>query len=259
MEKDDSTKTRVVPVFDRLLERDATGGFWLRQLMSLGSRASFATVPEELGPITNSLPTWGRGLEEKLPPPMMLLEWLVQNVSSEAVTNSDSKDETRRRRQALADGDSETLNEALYRLRQLQVGKPVGKGWFILEGNTSPDAFIETNTFILVVEGKHTESNLTSYTTWMKHRPQLIRHMDAATDVAQGRSVFGLLLVEGNPDDPMFVPEKWTLGLEQHIQPDRLAQSLPHRSLRRRQNIASSILGAATWQRVCSEFSITVS
>ena len=190
---------------------------------------------------------------------MRLLEWLVQNVSSEAVTNRGSKCETQRKRQALADGDSETLNEALCRLRQLQVGKPVGKEWFILEGNSSPDAFIETNTLILVVEGKHTENYLTLDTKWMKHRPQLIRYMDAATDIAQGRSVFGLLLVEGNPDDPLSVPEKWKLGLEQHIQPDRLAQSLPHRSLRTRQNIASGILGAATWQRVCSEFSLTVS
>ena len=37
--------------------------------------------------------------------------------------------------------------------------------------------------------------------------------MDAAQVVAKGRGVLSLLLVEGEADDPMTVPEKWTRGI----------------------------------------------
>ena len=187
---------------------------------------------------------------------MGLLEWLVQNISTEAVAKSGSQGETREKRLALADGDPEVLCEALYNLRQLSAGKSVPRKWFILEGPSYPDAFLETDTLILVVEGKRTEKSLETETTWMEYRPQLIRHMDAAQVVARGRGVLSLLLVEGEADDPMTVPEKWTRGIEQHLQPDLLASCLPHRSDRECQNIASGVLGIATWQRVCDEFSI---
>ena len=141
-------------------------------------------------------------------------------------------------------------------MRQLPVGKPVPKKWIILEGNSSPDVFLETDTFVLVVEGKRTETYPTNHTGWMQYRPQLIRHMDGACEVAKGRVVLSLLLVEGFADDPMTVPEKWTRSIEQYLQPNRLALSLPHRSASEQQEIAAGVLGAATWQRVCDEFSI---
>lgn len=256
MGKCDSSKTRVVPVFNHLLELDRTGAPWLDRLIRLGSRTDLATVPPALGQVMNSLPSWGKGNEKPLPAPKELHEWLVQNISPEAVGKNEVTEKSQKKRVALAAGDPEVLSEALFCLSQVPAGKVLRAKWFIFEGPSKPDAFFVTSTFILVVEGKRKETSLDTETTWMANRPQLIRHMDGAMAIAEGRTVLSMLLVEGDSDDPMTVPLKWTRELEEHLQPDQLALSLPHRSDIERQIIVNGVLGIATWQRVCSEFSI---
>jgi hypothetical protein len=128
--------------------------------------------------------------------------------------------------------------------------------WFVLEGDSFPDAFLETEALVLVVEGKRTERSTTTKTKWMKKRSQLIRHMDAAWEVAAGRTVLGLLLVEGEEENPLAVPKQWARASDNQLCPDLLDPSLPHRTDEERQAIAAGVLGVATWQRVCHEFSI---
>lgn len=252
MGKYDSTKTRVVPVFDHLLNLDCTGVLWLERLIRLGTRANVATVPQDIGPlISDHLPSWGKN-ERALSSPQGLLEWLVRNISKRQLTKSRNKGKTLEKRKALANGDPATLCEALCHLR---AGKR-GKEWFVLEGESYPDAYLETDTLVLVVEGKRTEPYPKNDTVWMQYRPQLIRHMDAAWEVAEGRAVLGLLLVEGKVDNPLSAPKKWSRDSEKNVQQEQLASSLPHRSAQERQEIASGVLGVATWQRVCHEFSI---
>lgn len=252
MGKNDSTKTRVAPVFDHLLNSDCTGTHWLERLIRLGTRADVATVPQDVGAlVTNHLPSWGQN-ERPLSPPLELLEWLVRNITKEQVGKSSDQGETLKKRKALASGDPDVLCEAI---RLLREGKR-GKEWFVLEGPSRPDAYLVTDTLVLVVEGKRSETSPTNYTTWMPNRPQLIRHMDAAWEVAAGRAVLGLLLVEGMTYDPLPVPKKWLRASERQLQHDQLAASLPHRSDQERLEIGAGILGAATWQSVCHEFSI---
>lgn len=253
--KHDSSKTRVVPVFNHLLELDRTGVAWLDRLIRIGSRIDLTTVPVELGQVTNSLPSWGKGNEEPLPAPNELHEWLVGNITLEAVIENPVSEESQEKREALAAGDPEVLSEALYCLSRVPAGKVLRAKWYIFEGPSKPDAFIVTDNVILVIEGKRKDS-LATRTKWMEYRPQLIRHMDGAMAIAGGRTVLSLLLVEGKSDDPMTVPVKWTRELEKHFQPDMLALSLPHRSDEERQLIVNGVLGIATWQRVCNEFSI---
>ena len=249
MGKNDSTKTRVVPVFDHLWNSDCTGTKWLERLIRLGTRAD---VSQDVGAlIPDHPPSWGQN-ERSLSPPLELLEWLVRNITKEQVDKSGDKGEKRKKRKALASGDPEVLCEAI---RLLREGKR-GKKWFVLEGESRPDAYLETDSLVLVVEGKRREPSPTNYTAWMPYRPQLIRHMDAAWEVAEGRVVLGLLLVEGKTYDPLSVPQKWLRDSEKHLQHDQLASSLPHRSDQERQEIGAGVLGAATWQRVCHEFSI---
>ena len=252
MGKKDSTETRVVPVFDHLLSSDYTDTQWLERLIRLGTRADVATVPQDIGAlIPDHLPSWGQN-ERSLSPPLELLEWLVCSITKEQVGKSGDKGETRKKRKALASGDPDVLCEAL---RLLREGKR-GKKWFVLEGPSRPDVYLETDTLVLVVEGKRKEPSPTNDTEWMQYRPQLIRHMDAAWEAAERRVVLGLLMVEGKTDDPLSVPKKWLQDSERHLQHDQLASSLPHRSDQERQKIGAGVLGAATWQRVCHEFSI---
>lgn len=189
--------------------------------------------------------------ERRLDPPLSLLRWLAGNISCVSVNRSGDKGEIRSKRQALACGDPEVLCEAL---EQLDAGKTKsGKGkWWVLEGPSSPDVFLESNSIVFVLEGKRKEGSITTKTTWMAERNQLIRHMDAAWEVSRGRKVFGMLLVEGDENDPFSVPEKWLLA-----DIKLLESSLPHRSTEVQQKLKNGILGVATWQRVCREFEIS--
>ena len=248
----DSSKTRVAPVFDHLLKSDRSGVSWLKRLLRLGTRADVAAIPKDIGVLVKDHKSWWGQNERALLPPLGLLEWLVHNISCKLVDqNRNQAEETRRKRRALACGDPDVLCEALRRLQAGEIKSGSGK-WFVLEGPSSPDAFLETDTLVLVVEGKRTESSNTTDTTWMGKRNQLIRHMDAAWEVAKGRAVLGLLLVEGKANDPMSVPKKWL-----RADTDLLVPSLPHRSGEVRQKIKNGFLGVATWQRVCYEFNIT--
>lgn len=252
MGKSNSSTTRVAPVFEHLLNSDRCGASWLECLLRLGTRADVAAIPKDFGVLVPHHPSWwGPKSECRLTPPLKLLKWLVCNISCESVSKSGDKCEILRKRQKLACGDPEVLSEALRRLEAGETKSGRGR-WWVLEGPSSPDAFLETNTLVLVVEGKRTEKSITTKTKWMGKRNQLIRHMDAAWEVAEGRAVLGLLLVEGKVNDPMSVPKKWL-----QADTDLLVPSLPHRSGEVRQKIENGILGVATWQRVCYEFNIT--
>jgi hypothetical protein len=248
----DSSRTRVAPVFDRLMASDPTGRSWLPKLLALGSSSSEAAWPRGPGDLAPGHPHyWGTG-EARLPAPASLLEWLVENVSPEAVDASDDKGETLKKRRLLARGDPDTVAEALRRLRAGERGRK----WFVLEGESAPDALLETDRLILVVEGKRTEPTATTKTKWMPRRSQLLRHMDAAFEKANGRTVLGLLIVEGQQPNPLEVPVNWAAVCSETVSPDLLEASLPHRSPAEREQLRQGILGAATWQRVCQTFDL---
>jgi len=248
----DSSMTRVAPIFDILMDSDPTGASWLHRLIRLGSRAGEVILPIPLGRLRHDHGRlWGSG-ERALPAPRSLLEWLVRNISEEAVESTRDTGETLEKRRALARRDSDVISDALTRLRNNERGR----NWWVLEGESRPDAMVVTDRLVLVVEGKRTERFPTSQTKWMAKRSQLIRHMDAALETADGRLVLGMLLVEGEPPDPTVVPERWALASADHLRHDLLAASLPHRSGEERQRIANGFLGFATWQLVCNEFGI---
>ena len=190
----DSSKTRVAPVFDRLFDCDPTGAVWLDRLIRLGSRASEVDLPSPVGELVPGHLRWWERNERRLSPSLGLLEYLVRNITAEKVMESRTSEKTRRKRLALARRDLDVVQEALTRLRAGEKGKE----WFVLEGESRPDAYIETDSIVLVVEGKRTERSTTNKTTFMPWRSQLIRHMDTAWEVADGRRVLACIIREGS-------------------------------------------------------------
>jgi hypothetical protein len=252
MGANNSSTSRVVPVFDRLIRLDSAGRSWLNRLLRLGHRSAEIALPNDVGALDPARgPTWGEK-EKPLQPPVGLLEWLVRNVPDELIERSTGSTETKQKRRALADGDPATIEEAFRRLRAGERGRR----WFVLEGASYPDAFLETERIVLVVEGKRTERSTTTKTTWMPKRSQMLRHMDAALEIAKGRPVFGLFLLEGERSDPLVVPDAWRRACDETCDRLTLEESLPHRSEAERAKIAGGVLGAATWQRVCADFGL---
>lgn len=249
MGKLDSSKTRVVPVFDELRRRDPLGEMWLERLLSLptgvASRASRTATP----PIRES--RWGE--EKSLHPPMSLLRWMIDhpNQLTKPADFEKRSQTTQEKRSALLNGDPATREEAL---RLLEGASAPTSVWYVLEGHTRPDAFLATDDALIVVEGKRTERGATTTTTWLADRSQMLRHLDCAWDIREGRRVYGFYVVEA--EDGVAVPSKWWDEVAETVAERTRKASPPHRSPETQETIADGFLGVCTWQHVCREFDI---
>lgn len=66
----------------------------------------------------------------------------------------------------------------------------------IFEGKTSPDIFIETDKYIIVIEAKWTEKRTTKSTTYLENRDQLIRHIEGAINYNSEKDVIAFYIVD---------------------------------------------------------------
>lgn len=241
-----SSRTRVVPVFDALFDSDPSGRTWLGPLLGLAN----PQAPVDVGTVAPDVMRFLGDDEKPLPAPKSLLRWLITHLDVRPDPNARDANETSRRRGRLADRDPATIAEAL----RLLDGNPSGPAWYVLEGPSYPDVYIETDRAVIVVEGKRTEPVPTTATTWMAERHQMLRHIDAAWDGRGGRDVYGILIVEGVDDGS--VPDPW-LSYPAALRNDRvLAASLPHRTDAERAAIARAFLGVTTWQQVSRRFGL---
>ena len=167
----DSSLTRVGPVFDQLLELDGSGRAWLPRLLRLPSRrGELSPPPSDCGRLESY--RWNREdctlKEAQLDPPRSLLRHLVRNPVPSIIEGA-MGDDTRAKRRALLKDDSAVLAEALSLLEETPI--PVKK-WYVLEGRSQPDAFLETDSCVVVVDGKRTEPEATTHTMAMPGRHQ---------------------------------------------------------------------------------------
>lgn len=254
MGKNNSSKTRVQPLFDQLYAKDGKGRSWLPRLLQLPAAGSSVDWPRDVDyEIVSS------GWESRIPgkkefaldPPVSLLSWLIRH-PRQPVSGSLSDDpEKRRKREEWIERSPERLMEALRLLRN----NPQREDWYIFEGPSQPDVYIETRNLIVVIEGKRTEPKPTTNTKWMPGRHQMLRHLDCAWEVKGQKQIIGFFIVEGLGES-MDVPAMWTNFSRETISTRAIATSLPHRGPEEQAGIAAAFCGVTTWQRVCIEFDI---
>ncbi len=245
--KRDSSKTRVVPVLDRLYASDMSGRSWLPRLLRLPTGGNLLDSLTGLD-FTIQEARWGDD-EKKLDPPVSLLSWLIRHPRMPSDGNLSSDPAKARKRQELIEGSDVRLQEALRLLRD----NSNGEDWHLFEGRTQPDVFIQTPNLIIVVEGKRTEAETTKDTKWMSGRHQMLRHIDCAWEIKGRRGVIGFFIVEGD-EGALDVSAFWMNQARITVSPDVVASSLPHRGPEEQKAIASCFAGVTTWQRVCAEF-----
>jgi hypothetical protein len=253
MGKNDSSHTRVAPVFNQLLAQDPTSVTWVPRLLTLPRLDG--RPPYRLGSNTRPLTARGWGASEyRLSPPRTLLRWMVRNAAQLQPTTLGSSAVTIAKRQALLQRDHATVAEAL-----AYLARPVypAKAWYVLEGLSQPDVYLETPEVLVVIEGKRTEAGPTTYTSWMPRRHQMLRHLDCAWEIRGQRAVLGFFIVEGlDGADAVAVPAHWQIAARATITPPALDDSLPHRTSTERLAIADSFLGVTTWQQLCATFQL---
>jgi hypothetical protein len=253
----DSSYTRVAPVFDQLLRLDTSGQSWIPRLLRLprvGDEQKRLAL-QNCGRLRSY--NWKRqdnSLDEKkLSPPRELLRWLIQNPGPHIAAGNLS-DETKRKRAAIVCGDRAVIEDALVKLKESALP---GKAWYILEGTTQPDVYLETDRCIIVIEGKRTELGPTTKTTYMGARHQMLRHLDCVWDSRGTKEVYGFFIVSGGEKSKnLKVPPLWVKAAIDTIDRRTLNLSMPHRTEKERQGLAQAFLGCTTWQAVCNEFNL---
>lgn len=238
-------KTRVAPVFDMLRGRDPTGATWLPVLLDLGSRKDACRIPA-FSPLATDHPAWWGKNERRLRAPASLLRWLVQNLNPPDRESEWGSDEVKTKRELLVAKDPDTIAEAL----RLLESTPRARAWYVLEGASAPDVILETETFVLVIEGKRAEAAATSATAWMPRRSQILRDMDNAYDIPGSRAVLGLMIVE-ECDEVTFAPtQHWLDEAANQVSKEMVEASLPHRTAAVRQQLIDGYLGVTSWRAI---------
>lgn len=121
------------------------------------------------------------------------------------------------------------------------------KNFFILEGKTFPDLYIETDDLIILAEGKWTEKNTTTKTTYLKNRNQMTRHIQCALEYAKGRKVYAFYIVdEGFLKKNTYIENKKSFKIK--------ALDDQTIKLKNKNKILESYKGYTTWQKIESVF-----
>jgi hypothetical protein len=244
----DSSLTRVRPFFGALIVRDPTGKSWLGGL--LGStphgEAVLGAALRAPGKLESGLTTRAMNgrlgcFEFGVAPSKQLLRWYVEHPDKLVWPKGKTySTETVRMREALLcgkdPGRAEAQSQAL-ELLQTRTGET--RGWWRFEGTSMVDCVLMTPQLVVTIEGKRTEP-LSAATDWYPKRSQLVRNLEAAKQLANGRPWATMILSE----DPL--PEGTDSGLS-----TLLPTSAPHLDNAGREQLRRHYLGNLTWQQAC--------
>lgn len=190
--------------------------------------------------------------EKKIPPSKSLLIWMLQNLSdlnkvdNYGVDSIDS--ETYKRRKLLFSGDIKSIDEAISIIQT--KSKLPERDWYIFEGNTFPDIFIETTDSVFVGEAKRTEKDITTKTKWLSQRDQLIRHIDSLSD--QPKKIYSFYILEKEEYLKGFYKDR----MELYSTKDYFILNLKHRDDSIIERAFNSFIGFVFWDDIADCFNI---
>lgn len=259
-----SSITRVRPVFQQLLHKDPTGATWLTDLLDLAprkakSRSDAIAKPgillEEVSKTRRYSDYILRGFgleqpidlgncfEKSLPPPEKFLKWLIQNLGRLIEPGDKRLKYLTDNRKDLFDTNRPEAQRAAIAagLNLLNTLKARGSArqWWAFEGFTEVDCYLETDTLVLLIEGKRTE-RLSAATLWFPKRQQIVRNLEVAAEIArQKRKDFAVLLIAEDIID-------FNLA-------DELVLGLPHLDANALLELDEHYLGCITWQALCKQ------
>lgn len=256
-----SSLTRVQPIFDELLDRWPDGDHWLGELWDMAAltRPGVAlSKPVGLDKLLASETPPARAArlrtvyERTVAPPAAFLQWLLENPQRMQIKdpfNFGAKSvEARQWRSKLFSGDKRLVSEAqevgLNQLRKRLAQRGRNK-WWAFEGFSHIDCCLITSQCALFVEGKRTES-VSPSTWWFQQRSQLWRNVEAAKEFAGPKQFAVILAVESEADG--------TTALANAA--SSLDGSYPHLTNEQRAELSRHLVGFVTWPEVVTRFGL---
>lgn len=117
--------------------------------------------------------------------------------------------------------------------------------WYMFEGFTNPDIFIEGEDYVIVCEGKWTEPHITTTTTYLssagEYRNQMVRHIQGALNYTNKR-VYAFYIVDAE------------CGYLEDLCKESFARQLDCETIRlddsEKMAIADAFYGFTTWQAI---------
>lgn len=191
--------------------------------------------------------------EKKIPPSKSILIWMLQNLNTlnkvvnYGTTNINS--ETYKKRSELFSGNIKLKEEAINTIKT--INKLPEKSWFIFEGYTSPDIFIETSNSIFIGEAKRTENDITTKTMWLNQRDQLIRHVDSSLD--QPKPIISFYILEKD----VYLKGTYKKSMELYFNRDYFKENLKHRDNITIERAFNSFIGFIFWEDIANYFDIS--
>lgn len=238
MGKKNSSLTRVKPLLDSLSkDLDKLNRF-------------IALLNRELIIDSNTIVEIRYGENEKrIPPSKSHLIWMLHNLHElnrfkESDVSKESK--TYKQRLKLFNGDPYTLQQAK-ELIEKRTTVP-DRAWYVFEGYTVPDIYIETNDSIYVAEAKRTEKDITKATKWLSQRDQLIRHIDALLD--QSKTIYSFYILEKE----YYLTGNYKKSMRCYEKEDYFKINLKHRDFCQIERAFKSYLGYVFWEDIAEYF-----
>jgi len=237
MGKYNSSLTRVVPLIDQLREHH---NFPNNLIKTINGDYMINENPFEIR----------YGIKEiAIMPSKSLLIYLINNLSvlNKAALGKDDGTEKYKKRKQLFDLDADVRSDAL---SLINIDKTCKNKWYVFEGYTHPDIYIETKNYVIIGEAKRIEKTFTTKTKWLNERDQLIRHIDSVID--SGKQILSFLLIDEN----LIGTEDYKTWLRNYKNKEYYKKNLPHRSKKEIDIAFDSYIGFATWQKFQNKYGI---
>ena len=265
-----SSITRVRPVFQQLLERDARD--WLPVLLCLSNKGygkELAQNPNELLPELikkrvyrdRVIARYGfpgikleACFEYPLAPPKAFLTWLIEHPERMTWPCDKSGQElqfssiTQKWREYLLRraGTKEYIKAKERAVTELMRFGVYGsrRKWWAFEGFTEADCYLETYRLILVIEGKRKEKTSKDI-SWYPERNQLVRNLEVVSEQAKAKRKEYAVMVCAETED---------IGINS-LEADA-EKGMPHLNSSERCAITDHYLGCVLWKDLCAAIGI---
>lgn len=253
MGKNNSSEIRVAPFGEKLVENHDMVNSLLHLVGC--SRINFGEFSNNDIYFSGNNANIKKG-EKALNPPKEHLKGIIDLIYSdagardyfkEAVEKTHPKDEmVKENRLKLAACD--------YNLEYVYQEIENNNKWAILEGASKPDLFIESDRFILIVEGKLTEPHTTKSTTYLMKRNQMLRHIQGAIEYnkknKQDKKIIAFYIVPDTFSEIKEIKNKDSFDEVINVESVKITDQ-EYKDL-----IKSCYYGCTTWEKIEKKFKI---
>jgi hypothetical protein len=250
-------RTPLHPLIESLFTRDAGGRSWLPSLLDAcdGARAHLGEFVDDPGYLEVPLAVRAQTgmlacFSYPAAPTRQLLGWYVDHPealtrSTEAESLPPTSAETKLLRRALLDDDPPGSQVRAQNRAHVLMGSspPRLPIWWRFEEPGRLDCVLATDQLFVSITAPCERGGLRPATPWYPQRSELVRDLESARRLADGRAFAGLLICDGGP--PAEVADEAAIAAT-------IAAGTPHLAAAGRDDLRNGYLGCLSWAQIAA-------